>query len=277
MKARVYDTTGKEVEQIELPPIFETPFRPDVIRRAVLASLSARRQPYGPDPDAGKRTSAENWGVGRGVARLPRVKGSHHHRGGKAAFVGIVVGGSVTHPPRPRSFREKINKKERLLAIRSAIAATSDPLLVESRGHLTADLPNIPLVVTSDHEELQTTKDIVAAFSRIGLIHTPKNVETENPVAFGDIDKANRRIKSIRAGKGKRRGRRHKNAHSVLFVTGANQNAPIRKAARNLAGVDVCPAHLLNAELLAPGTHPGRLTIWSKAAIEQLQEQKLFQ
>ncbi|KKK59588.1 hypothetical protein LCGC14_3032900, partial [marine sediment metagenome] len=114
MKARVYSLTGEEIEQIDLPKVFETDFRPDIIKRAVLAAQSAKRQPYGPDPEAGKRTSAENWGVGRGVARLPRVKGSRHHRGAKAAFVGIVVGGSVTHGPKPtRVYKEKIKKKER--------------------------------------------------------------------------------------------------------------------------------------------------------------------
>jgi len=27
----------------------------------------------------------------------------------------------------------------------------------------------------------------------------------------------------------------------------------------------------LNAELLAPGTHPGRLTVWTKSAFEKLE------
>lgn len=276
MKARVFDLEGSEVDQIDLPEIFNTEFRPDVIKRAVLSAQAARRQPYGTDPDAGKRTSAENWGVGRGVARLPRVKGSRHHAGARATFAGSTVGGGVTHPPRPRSFKEKINKKERLLAIRSAIAATVNPMLVESRGHIVSDVPDIPLIVSNDFEELTRTKDVLKAFSFLGLVHTPKEVDTENPLDFGDIDKAEIRSKQVRSGKGKRRGRKYKPAKSVLFVYSKNENATIYNAGRNIPGVDIVPVHQLNAEMLAPGTHPGRLTVWTKAAIEQLAEHKLY-
>ena len=249
MQASVFDLTGKEVEKVELPKIFETEFRPDIIRRAVQSIQLARRQPYGPDNDAGKRTTALNWGIGRGAARVPRVKGSQYSRAGKAAFIGFVVGGSVTHPPIPRSYREKINQKERLFAIRSAIAATADPMLVESRGHIVSDVPKFPLIVTDDFEQLQTTKDVIKAFSFLGLIRTPKNVETESHVNYGDIDKANNRMKTIRAGKGKPRGRKHKGAKSILFVYGKNTEDTnfIRYSARNLAGVDIVSVDQLNA------------------------------
>jgi large subunit ribosomal protein L4e len=42
------------------------------------------------------------------------------------------------------------------------------------------------------------------------------------------------------------------------------------KAANNLLGVDVAFVKNLNAELLAPGTHPGRLTVWTKDSVEEL-------
>ncbi len=44
------------------------------------------------------------------------------------------------------------------------------------------------------------------------------------------------------------------------------------KAARNILGMDVVKIDSLNVELLAPGTHPGRLTIWSKSAFDKLEE-----
>ena len=83
---------------------------------------------------------------------------------------------------------------------------------------------------------------------------------------------------SIRAGKGIRRGRKHKKAKSVLFVYGKDGENTIfiRYSARNLACVDVVPVDQLNAELLAPGTHPGIFTVWSHSAIKQLQEKNLF-
>ena len=46
----------------------------------------------------------------------------------------------------------------------------------------------------------------------------------------------------------------------------------ISKAARNLSGVDVITHERLNAELLAPGTCAGRLTIYTESAIAKLEE-----
>jgi large subunit ribosomal protein L4e len=73
-----------------------------------------------------------------------------------------------------------------------------------------------------------------------------------------------------RAGKGKGRGRRIKHAVGPLLVIAEKQS--VAKAARNLPGVDVSSVNNLNAELLAPGTHPGRLTVWTKSAFEKLGE-----
>lgn len=280
MQARVYDLNGSETETIDLPEIFDTPLRPDIIKRAVLSSRANKRQAFGPDPQAGKRTSAESWGVGRAKARQPRVKGSQHPAGARAVFAPMTVGGRVTHPPRPwRDWTEKVNKKEKRLAIRSAIAATTDPLLVEARGHIVEPLVDLPLVVTNDFEQLKTTKEAIDAFSKLGLISAPAKVldEDENANAFGDIDKAEKRLHKVRAGKGKRRGRKYKSATSVLIVYGSEPNATtLFKAARNLAGVSIVHVTQLNAEILAPGTHPGRLTVWVRSAIDALAKDELY-
>ncbi len=76
--------------------------------------------------------------------------------------------------------------------------------------------------------------------------------------------------KSIRAGKGKRRGRKYKHRKSILIVT--SENKEVSRAARNLSGIDVTTVKDLNAELLAPGTHAGRLTVWSRSALSKLEE-----
>ncbi|MBM4400431.1 MAG: 50S ribosomal protein L4, partial [Crenarchaeota archaeon] len=72
----------------------------------------------------------------------------------------------------------------------------------------------------------------------------------------------------IRAGKGKRRGRKMKQAIGPLIVVAENKG--IFDAASNIPGVDVAMVYNLNAEMLAPGTNPGRLTLWTNGAIEQL-------
>jgi large subunit ribosomal protein L4e len=76
--------------------------------------------------------------------------------------------------------------------------------------------------------------------------------------------------RSIRAGKGKHRGRKMKQAIGPLIVV--VENKTLANAASNLPGVDITTVRNLNPELLAPGTHPGRLTLWTNGAIEQLEK-----
>ena len=95
----IFDLEGKSAGTIKLPAIFDSPLRPDIIKRAVLSMQSHRIQPQGRDPMAGKRTSAESRGTGMGIARIPRVKGG----GGRAAFAPGTVGGRQAHPPKSQT------------------------------------------------------------------------------------------------------------------------------------------------------------------------------
>ncbi|MFW9856103.1 MAG: 50S ribosomal protein L4 [Candidatus Thorarchaeota archaeon] len=258
-KVPVFDLKGKEIDKIGLGTVFTTPFRPDIIKRVVLASRRNRQIPHGVDSRAGKRTTAESWGPGRGAARVPRVKGSRTSSASRGAFAPFTVGGRRTHPPNGnKKLSEKVNKKERQLARDSAIAATGNVMLVESRGHIIEEIKSLPLVVSNDLETITTTREVQQAFSNLGL-------------SF-DIAKAKRRSSQIRAGRGKRRGRRYKRGKSVLVVIGNDQG--IRLAGRNLPGVDIVQVEQLNVEHLAPGTHPGRLTLWTVSAIESLKSRE---
>jgi len=248
----VFNLQGKPVEKIKLPSVFETPLRPDVIRRAVLAIQSSRIQPQGRDPMAGKRTSAESRGVDLGIARIPRTKGP----AGRGAFAPGTVGGRAAHPPTSnKKIVKRISKKEKRLALLSAIAATARKEVVASRNHAIEDVPQIPLIVTDNLEELKKTKDVEEALVQLGV--------------FSDIYRV-KESRNIRAGKGKRRGRKIKQAVGPLIVV--NENKGIMEAARNIPGLDVVTVNNLNAEMLAPGTHPGRLTIWTRGTIERLTE-----
>lgn len=258
---KTYSLKGKAGTKVELPPQFQTVYRPDVIKRAVLATQSKRRQPHGVDELAGKRTTAQSWQTGHGRSRMPRVKGSGTPAANKAGFAPGTVGGRVAHPPEARKIIvERINKKENRLAIRSAIAASADEKRVKERGHKTDSVPELPLVVSDKLESLQTTKEVREVVTALGL-----------------EDDLMRAIKGrgVRAGKGKMRGRKMKTPKSFLIVVGQDQG--IIKAARNLPGVDIAEVHGLNAELLAPGTHPGRLVLWTTSALERLEKEALFQ
>jgi len=249
MKVNVYTMEGEIKEEIELPTIFNEEYRPDLIKRAVISSQTARIQPWGADPMAGKRTTAESWGSGRGAAMVPRIK-----NGSKAAFIPLAIGGRQAHPPRSqKNYHEKINVKERRFAIRSAVAATCNQDLVKERGHKVENVPQIPLIVDDELANIKKTKEAREIFKKIGI--------------FEDITRA-KKGRKIRAGKGKLRGRKYKKAKGPLIVVADDKG--IGLGARNLSGVDVVTVKNLNAELLAPGTHPGRLTVFTKSAIEEL-------
>ncbi|HPC89824.1 MAG TPA: 50S ribosomal protein L4 [Methanothrix sp.] len=247
MKANVIDLSGNASGEIELPAVFEEEFRPDIIKRAVLSAQANRLQSYGPHFYAGMNTSAQSWGPGHGVSRVPRLK-----NGRKAAGVPMAVGGRRSHAPQPNAdYSEKINKKERKKAIRSAIAATAIPELVSARGHKFSR--ELPVVARNDLESLSKTSDVVKFLQAAGL--------------WEDVVRA-KLGRHIRAGKGKLRGRRYRGRKSLLIVAGKDQG--LGKAARNLPGVDFVTVERLNAELLAPGTHAGRLTVWTESSLERL-------
>ena len=248
--AKVFNLEGKAVGKIALPAVFATPLRPDVIKRAVLAMQSNRLQPQGRDRMAGKRTTAESRGTGQGIARLPRRKTG----GGRAAFAPGTVGGRQGHPPMSeKRIVRKISKKEKRLALFSAIAATASKETVARRGHSIEDVLQIPLVVTSELEALQKTKEVEETLIRLGVLSELFRVKES---------------RKVRAGRGKSRGRKMKQGVGPLIIVA--ENGGIKEAGRNIPGVDVVSVVDLNVEILAPGTHPGRLTIWTSNAIEKL-------
>ncbi|TAJ45270.1 50S ribosomal protein L4 [Methanofollis fontis] len=246
MKANVRSIDGSVMREIDLPAVFDELYRPDLIKKAVLAIQSTRLQPHGTHPYAGIRSSAVGWGSGRGASHVPRLK-----NGSRAAKVPQAKGGRAAHPPvTAKVLEKKINKQERWAALRSAIAATAVPELVTLRGHRFEG--EVPVVVDEGFENLTKTADVIAALGALGL--------------YADVERS-KASKKVRAGRGKMRGRRYKQRKSVLIVTG---DEPLR-AARNLAGVDAVSIYDLDAELLAPGTHAGRLTVWSESALKRME------
>jgi len=246
MKATVRDLDGDDAGEIDLPEAFEAHPRPDLVKRAVLAAQANRKQDYGSDDYAGMRTPAESFGSGRGMAHVPR-------EGGRARRVPQAVGGRPAHPPKAEKDRSlSINDKERKAAIESAIAATADSELVRERGHAFADDLDLPLVVSDEFEDVEKTQDALATLDALGVA--------------ADVERADEA--TVRAGKGTTRGRKRRRPSSVLVVT---SDEPSR-AARNLAGADVTTGREVNAEDLAPGAVPGRLTVWTESALAEVAE-----
>jgi len=245
MNTTVHDLDGGEAGSVELPAVFETAFRPDLIGRAVTAAQANRKQAYGADEFAGLRTPAESFGSGRGLAHVPRSENV-------ARRVPHAVSGRRAHPPKAaKDQSKKLNDKERQLATRSAIAATADAELVAERGHAFDENVELPLVVSDEFEDLVKTQEALGVLEALGV---------DDDVARAEDGR------SVRAGQGKARGRKYRQPKSVLVVTSEEPS----RAARNLAGVDVATASEVNAEDLAPGAHPGRLTLWTESALEEV-------
>jgi large subunit ribosomal protein L4e len=261
MRANIFDIQGNVKGEVELPKVFSISYRPDLIKRAVLAIQSHNRQPYGVDSLAGKRTSAHYHGVrhyrytmmNREMARMHRIHQGPPGLNLTARIVPQARKGREAHPPIvERIFWQKINDKERILAIKSAIAATAFKDIVIKRGHLFN--ASLPIVVDDSLQEVKKTKQIKQFLEKIGLKEELKRSSK----------------KKIRAGKGKMRGRRYKKRKGPLIVIAEDKG--IMNSAKNISGVDCCLAKNLNAELLAPGTYAGRLTIYTESAIKKLGE-----
>ncbi|MBU2589731.1 MAG: 50S ribosomal protein L4 [Nanoarchaeota archaeon] len=267
MKAKVLNLEGVAGKDVQLPKQFDTEYRPDLIKRAVLSLQSHNRQPYGAKTDAGLRASAElsrrrrkyRGSYGKGISRVPRKIMSA--RGSQFNWTGAVapgtVGGRRAHPPKSiKEWALKINVKERKKALISAIAATANKELVLERGHKAPE--NIPLIIDNSFEKLSKTKDVIKTLEKLGLKEELERTKE----------------KKVRAGKGKNRGRRYRKKKGPLLVV--SDKCALEKAAAAIPGIDIVVVKSLNTELLAPGAVAGRLTAWTIGAIEKMGKEKLF-
>lgn len=267
MKIPVYNLHKTEMSKKELPVLFEAGVRSDLVKRAVLAIRANSRQPYGADPMAGKRQGAKlsrrrkdyKTSYGHGISRAPRKIMSRHgiRFNWVGAFAAGTVGGKAAHPPKAeKNWKQKINKKEKRKALQAALAATMHKELVAKLGH---KIPQqYPFLIETAFEQSAKTKEVIAVLEVLGL--------GEELVRAG--------IKKIRGGRSSLRGRRYKRAKGPLLVVSGPCN--LQKAAQSIPGVDIIAVKNLNAELLAPGAKPGRLTIFTEAAIEKMAKEKLF-
>jgi len=249
--AKVLDLKGESSKETDLPEAFLRPLRPDVIHRAFWILRSHGIQSYGRDPEAGEKTSAESgWPpTGRGISRVPRVKGERSRRSGQAAGVASVVGGRLAHPPRSeKAIYNKINKKEKKLALETAA--------VEWRGHRIGNL-EFPLVVTDDIETVSKTGELNSFFKTVGLSNELKRL----------VDGVKRR-----SGKPRMRGRAYKERIGPLLVVSNDRG--IGRAAEGIPGVKVVTISNLSVLDLAPAGVAGRLTFWSESSLDALRSKE---
>ena len=267
MELKIINKENQAIGKKKMPEQFSEEVREDLIKRAVLAIQRNKRQSYGASYGAGMRQSAKlsrrrrdyKGSYGLGISRVPRKILSG--KGTRWNWVGAVapgtVGGRRAHPAKPFKIWEvKLNKKERRKAIRSALSATMKKELVIARGHKIPD--NYPFLMSDEIENISKTKELIQTLTILGF-----GAELERTTE-----------KKIRAGKGKSRNRKYIRKKCILIIVSGKCN--LQKAARNIPGIDVVQVEKVNAELLAPGTKPGRATLFSQKAIELLEKNKIF-
>lgn len=153
----------------------------------------------------------------------------------------------------------KANKDFRRFAVASAIAASAVAPLLLARGHQISNVPEVPLVVDS------------AVFEGAALAKTSAAFKVLSAVGAGaDVLKA-KNSKKLRAGKGKLRGRRHRQRRGPLVIYDpVADGKELIRGFQNLPGVETCDVYALNLLQLAPGGHLGRFIVWTSSAFKAL-------
>ncbi len=262
MKTKIFSVKGKEKGEIALPKCFSAPIREDIVQKVL--EIKKTKQPYGPNPLAGNYSAAGKivhrrhvWKsqYGRGISRVPRKIFSR--RGSQFNWEGATApntrGGRRAHPPKPISMisTKKINKKELKIAFESALSATANKEFIEKKYERIEKIDKkVPFVVDSEIVKLKI-KEIIKSLKEI----------------LGEklFDIAIKK-KSIRAGKGKMRGRRYKKSAGILIVIGENEKLKTKQ-------FDVVNVKNLGVNDLAKGGL-GRLTIYTENAIKFLEGKK---
>ncbi|HKU33652.1 MAG TPA: 50S ribosomal protein L4 [Candidatus Nitrosotalea sp.] len=256
MKAPVLSVSGAKDGEVELPLVFSTPIRTDLIHKAYVHLESHSFQRQGRYPNAGMDVVAESNSppTGHHAARVARMRGGGGGRQGQGGGVAMVRKGRQAHPPNSDKVIYKLlNKKENMLALCSAIAATSSASFVKLRGHKVDKIESFPIIVSDSIESVSKSKELSKVLDSLHISQ--------------DVSRLESRLKR-RSGKPQLRGRSTKVGKSILFVV--KDAKKLAKASSSIPGVDVVEAKNLSVIDLAPGAKPIRLTAYSKGALDEI-------
>jgi len=258
MQANVYQIDGKVEKKITLPSVFTKSYNEGIVRRALLSEQSTRYQPQGHYLLAGLQTTAiyvgrySTYRTGRhvGQAIRPRQKLAKGAMG-DVRRIPSAVKGRRAHPHKiEKNLVERINRKEYVLALESAIAGTAKADAVRKNHAYSGE--TFPIVVSSQIEKIGKTSELLKVLAALSLMD--------------DVERSH--DPKIKPGM-RRKVRRRYFRNSVLII--AKDAALLSRSGRNIPGVEVSSVSALDVEKLAPGANP-RLTVWSESAIPEIEE-----
>ncbi len=115
MKVDVLNIEGKKVREVELPAaIFEAPINVDLMHQAYVRQMANAR--------LGPHETKVRGEVAGGGAKPWKQKGTGRARQGSRRAAQWVGGGRI-HTPHPRSYEQRMPKKMRQAALRSALSS----------------------------------------------------------------------------------------------------------------------------------------------------------
>ncbi|MCS7283441.1 MAG: 50S ribosomal protein L4 [Anaerolineae bacterium] len=130
MKVPVWNVHGQQVGEVELrPDIFEAPINVPLMHQALVRQLANAR--------LGTHKTKTRGEVNRTTRKWYRQKGTGRARHG-SRNAPIFVGGGIAHGPKPRSYEQRMPKKMRRAALRSALSvkASNQQIVVVDRLEL---------------------------------------------------------------------------------------------------------------------------------------------
>ena len=169
----------------------------------------------------------------------------------QGATVASTRGGRRAHPPKILSMlnMKKINKKEKKLAFLGALALTSSLKDVQTKYKTLQDKKidmKLPIIIDN----------------KILTLKSKQFLDSLKRILDGFYDVALQK-KSVRAGKGKARGRKYKKSAGALFVVGNNEKKKIQ-------GIEIKQARGINTTDLA--SNGARLVVYTENAIKELEK-----
>lgn len=257
-KLQVLDLNGNKKSEITTD-IFDTPIRADIVQRIVESEKV--KQPYSPFLYAGMQTSASGnvkhnrhvWKTdrGKGLSRYPKKRMSD--KGERFVWVAAAIpgvrGGRKAHSPVTLSRELKINKKEQMLGLLSALAMVASEEQIQKKY---STLNKVQLKV-----KLPIIVDVKSLNVKSGDFFDSLKKMLGNETYNIAIQEA-----KVRAGRGKMRNRVYKKNAGLLLVIG-------NKEEKKISGIDVKKAG--DIQLIDLAINGARLVMFTEQAIKDLE------